>query len=164
MEVNYPIVIGATRCPRFRRCGAGHRGGLASICGEARSPFNFNSRPTRHLRAWGLRAGAGRGNRIGLRVNGEHGPEFANAKLFWKRIETGDAFIVNSGGGGGFGSPLERPAGKVRDDVRQGYVSPEAARALYGVVIDPETLELDIQATERVRAAMATLERAGGEA
>ena len=95
-------------------------------------------------------------------MNGEPGPEFANAKLFWKRIETGDAFIVNSGGGGGFGSPLERPAEKVRDDVRQGYVSPEAARALYGVVIDPETLELDAGATERVRAAMATLESAGG--
>ena len=167
MEVNYPIVIERHALIPDSGGAGRHRGGLGiEYLVQARSPLNFNSQADRaNCEPWGLEGGRdGRGNRIGLRVNGEHGPEFANAKLFWKRIETGDAFIVNSGGGGGFGSPLERPAGKVRDDVRQGYVSPEAARALYGVVIDPETLELDIQATERVRAAMATLERAGGEA
>ncbi len=165
MEVNYPIVIERHALIPDSGGAGRHRGGLGiEYVVQARSPLNFNSQADRaNCEPWGLEGGrAGRGNRVGLRVNGEPGPEFANAKLFWKRIETGDAFIVNSGGGGGFGSPLERPAEKVRDDVRQGYVSPEAARALYGVVIDPETLELDAGATERVRAAMATLESAGG--
>ena len=90
-----------------------------------------------------------------MRVNGAPGPALSNAKLFWQRIAPGDAFIVNSGGGGGFGPPFERPAERVREDVRQGYVSPEAARALYGVVIDSTTLEIDEAATTRVRTAMA---------
>ena len=164
MEVNYPIVIERHALIPDSGGAGRHRGGLGiEYVVQARSPLNFNSQADRaNCEPWGLEGGrAGRGNRIGLRVNGEPGPEFANAKLFWKRIETGDAFVVNSGGGGGFGSPLERPAEKVLDDVRQGYVSPEAARALYGVAIDPDTLELDAAATERIRAAMATLESAG---
>ena len=167
MEVNYPIVIERHALIPDSGGAGRHRGGLGiEYVVQARSPLNFNSQADRaNCEPWGLEGGrAGRGNRVGLRVNGEPGPDFANAKLFWKRIETGDAFIVNSGGGGGFGSPLERPAETVRDDVRQGYVSTEAARALYGVAIDPETLELDAEATERIRAAMATLESAGAPA
>ncbi len=166
MEVNYPIVIERHALIPDSGGAGRHRGGLGiEYVVRARSPLVFNSQADRaNCEPWGLEGGrAGRGNRIGLRVNGERGPEFANAKLFWKRIETDDAFIVNSGGGGGFGSPLERPAETVRDDVRQGYVSAAAALSLYGVVIDPDTLELDARATERVRAAMATLESAGGE-
>ena len=164
MEVNYPIVIERHALIADSGGAGRHRGGLGiEYVVQARSPLNFNSQADRaNCEPWGLEGGrAGRGNRIGLRVNGEPGPEFPNAKLFWKRIETGDAFVVNSGGGGGFGSPLARPAETVLDDVRQGYVSAEAARALYGVVIDPDRLELDAAATERVRAAMATLESAG---
>ena len=166
MEVNYPIVIERHALIPDSGGAGRHRGGLGiEYVVRARSPLVFNSQADRaNCEPWGLEGGrAGRGNRIGLRVNGERGPEFANAKLFWKRIEADDAFIVNSGGGGGFGSPLERPAETVRDDVRQGYVSAEAARALYGVVVDPDTLELDARATARLRAAMATLEQAGGE-
>ena len=166
MEVNYPIVIERHALIPDSGGAGRHRGGLGiEYVVRARSPLVFNSQADRaNCEPWGLEGGrAGRGNRIGLRVNGERGPEFANAKLFWKRIEADDAFIVNSGGGGGFGSPLERPAETVRDDVRQGYVSAAAALSLYGVVIDPDTLELDARATERVRAAMATLESAGGE-
>ena len=166
MEVNYPIVIERHALIPDSGGAGRHRGGLGiEYVVRARSPLVFNSQADRaNCEPWGLEGGrAGRGNRIGLRVNGERGPEFANAKLFWKRIEADDAFIVNSGGGGGFGSPLERPAETVRDDVRQGYVSAAAARALYGVVVDPDTLELDARATARLRAAMATLEQAGGE-
>jgi N-methylhydantoinase B len=68
-------------------------------------------------------------------------------------LEPGDAFRVRSGGGGGHGSPLERPVAAVGNDVRQGYVSVEAAAELYGVVVDPLTLEVDVVATERLRAA-----------
>jgi N-methylhydantoinase B len=41
-----------------------------------------------------------------------------------------------SGGGGGFGNPLKRDAATVAEDVREGYVSREAAEKLYGVVLD----------------------------
>jgi hypothetical protein len=38
--------------------------------------------------------------------------------------------------------------------VRQGYVSSEAARQLYGVVIDAETFDIDEVATDTLRASM----------
>ena len=166
MEVTYPIVIERHALIPDSGGAGRHRGGLGiEYVVQARAPLVFNSQADRaHCEPWGLEGGgAGRGNRIGLRIDGEPGPEFANAKLFWKRIERGDAFIVNSGGGGGFGPPLERPAGTVLDDVRQGYVSAAAARTLYGVVVDPDTLALDADATARLRAAMATPETARGE-
>jgi N-methylhydantoinase B len=66
-------------------------------------------------------------------------------------LKAGDAFRIRSGGGGGYGSPLEREAELVQEDVRQGYVSLQAAADLYGVVIDPATLAIDRAATERLR-------------
>jgi N-methylhydantoinase B len=44
-------------------------------------------------------------------------------------------YLVEVGGGGGFGSPLERDPERVLADVRSGYVSLESARRDYGVVI-----------------------------
>ena len=43
-----------------------------------------------------------------------------------------------SGGGGGFGNPMKRDANKVAEDVREGCVSRESARTLYGVVVDEQ--------------------------
>ncbi len=45
-----------------------------------------------------------------------------------------DVFAVSWQGGGGFGDPLERDIAAVEDDVATNAVSPEAARAIYGVV------------------------------
>ncbi len=57
-------------------------------------------------------------------------------------LEEGDAFELRTGGGGGFGDPFERDPERVRVDVLDGYVSVEAAERDYGVVLDPETLEI----------------------
>ena len=48
--------------------------------------------------------------------------------------------------------PDERPADTVRREVRDGIISPTAARDLYGVVVDPETFEPDEEETARLRA------------
>ena len=56
--------------------------------------------------------------------------------------------------GGGWGDPLERDPEMVRADVWSEKQSPEHARREYGVVIDPETIEVDKAATERLRAEM----------
>ncbi len=49
--------------------------------------------------------------------------------------------------GGGYGSPLARAIEKVERDVRDGVVSLEQAAAVYGVILDPETLVADRTAT-----------------
>jgi N-methylhydantoinase B len=50
-------------------------------------------------------------------------------------VAAGATQTINTPGGGGWGDPLDRPAGDVAADVRDGYVSPEAASDLYGVVV-----------------------------
>jgi N-methylhydantoinase B len=66
-------------------------------------------------------------------------------------IYPGEICYTKSPGGGGWGDPLDRDVRRVKDDVIDGIVSIEAARDLYGVVMDPKTYELQIEATERLR-------------
>jgi len=58
--------------------------------------------------------------------------------------------VLRLPGGGGFFSPLERDPELVRQDVLNGYVSLQAARDEYGVILN-ESLEIDLQETERLR-------------
>ncbi|MGD9601446.1 MAG: hydantoinase B/oxoprolinase family protein [Gammaproteobacteria bacterium] len=67
----------------------------------------------------------------------------------------GETFMFESTGGGGYGSPLERDPQAVLDDVLDEYISAEAARDVYGVVIDPATRQVDLAATQAARARLA---------
>src|SRR5581483_10896757 len=71
---------------------------------------------------------------------------------FMEPSERGDVLFFQSGGGGGWGDPLDRDPAAVLDDVRNEYVTVKGAERDYGVVIDPATLRVDEAATERVRA------------
>jgi len=51
-------------------------------------------------------------------------------------LQTGDVLTVNTGGGGGYGSPTRRAGDQLDDDVEQGKVSPEAAASVYGADIE----------------------------
>jgi N-methylhydantoinase B len=61
--------------------------------------------------------------------------------------------IVRTGGGGGWGDPLERDPALVCADVAEEFVSREAARAHYGVVFK-RGLDVDEAATRKLREAM----------
>jgi N-methylhydantoinase B len=61
--------------------------------------------------------------------------------------------IVRTGGGGGWGNPIERDPEAVRADVVAELVSREAARSEYGVVIRGD-LSLDAPATLKLRGEM----------
>jgi len=56
-----------------------------------------------------------------------------------------------AGGGGGYGDPFQRPVAQVISEVRNGILSVPKAQADYGVVLDPETFEVDVAETERLR-------------
>jgi N-methylhydantoinase B len=63
----------------------------------------------------------------------------------------GDVIEFDSAGGGGYGDPLQRDPQAVEADVVNGYVSVEKAREDYGVVMEPTTLKVDLEETEKVR-------------
>ena len=62
--------------------------------------------------------------------------------------------IVRTGGGGGWGDPLERDPELVRADVMEELVSREAAREKYGVVLRDD-LSIDEEATKKAARARA---------
>lgn len=70
---------------------------------------------------------------------------------FYRPMPAGEVLVNNSGGGGGWGDPFRRDPAKVLADVREGYVSPEAARRDYGVAIDLERWTVDEVETARLR-------------
>jgi N-methylhydantoinase B len=75
-------------------------------------------------------------------MGGAHHPVPVNAEV-----------IVRTGGGGGWGDPLDREPAAVRADVEEEFISPASARERYGVVLQDD-LSIDYTATERTRNAI----------
>lgn len=70
-------------------------------------------------------------------------------------IQPGEYIKSIMAAGGGYGDPLERDPERVRQRVRDNWVSLQKARKVYGVVLgnadDPETIIVDYEATKRLR-------------
>lgn len=71
-------------------------------------------------------------------------------------VRRGDRVHIRPAAGGGYGNPTEREAERVLDDVRDGYVSRQAAAELYGVVIDAAGRSVNATATAQRRKEMET--------
>jgi N-methylhydantoinase B len=56
-----------------------------------------------------------------------------------------------AGGGGGYGDPLERAPNKVQEEVKNGIISIDQAKDIYGIVLDPETLEVNEEESNKLR-------------
>jgi len=163
LEMKFPIRV-EQRAIMPDSGGAGlHRGGLG-LATTVRNLVDGTwsmSMPGREVcPPWGLWGGrqgtvgfyefeqAGTGSRE--RVNGA------------RRAAAADSLVyIVTGGGGGWGAPAQRPAELVRDDVRNGYVSVDAADRDYGVVLTGSGAgaEIDAAATKARRAAMAPEEQ-----
>ena len=98
------------------------------------------------------------GGQPGGRCSNVYDPYGANLRLESKvkgrPLKAGDVVRHVMAGGGGYGWAFERDVERVLRDVVDEKVSLDAARANYGVVIDPQTLRADLAATERLRAEM----------
>ncbi len=69
-------------------------------------------------------------------------------------IHKDEVLVHTMGGGGGWGSPLDRDPEDVRADVVSEKVTVAHAREAYGVVIDSTTVQVDRVATEKLRETM----------
>jgi N-methylhydantoinase B len=157
IEAKFPLLV-ERYALRQDSGGAGHfRGGLGvEQVVQARSEIRFHAQMDRtKCRPWGLYGGlAGFGNAVAIHRFGEDEHRFDNGKAFNLVLEAGDAFIKRSGGGGGFGSPLDRDLDRVEDDLHQGYISRESAEKHYGIAFTSGTLVADRPATEARRKEM----------
>ena len=79
--------------------------------------------------------GAGARNRFWVRRDGQAvAPSALPGKVGGFPLAAGDVVMMETSGGGGFEDPLDRDLAMVEADVREGYVTREAAETLYGVV------------------------------
>lgn len=115
-----------------------HRGGLGvqmttrMLCA---SRFNAGVERTRSA-PWGLDGGAAAlPNEVRYSV-GNLPVVPPTGKIDATMLSPGDYITIRSGGGGGHGDPRLRPVEQVRSDVIDGYVTPAAARTVYGLAID----------------------------
>jgi N-methylhydantoinase B len=158
VEAKYPLLV-ERYALRPDSGGAGRfRGGLGcEQVVQARHDLRFNSQMDRvKCKPWGLEGGlSGFGNSVAIhRFGAPEEQRFHNGKALNQVLHAGDAYILRSGGGGGFGSPLERDLDRLARDVRGGYVSREAAEKYYGAVFEPGTDTINAAATAARRAEM----------
>ncbi len=66
-------------------------------------------------------------------------------------VESGRVIVTETPGGGGWGDPRTRDPEAVRSDVVEGLVSRERAKEVYRVALKPGSLEVDREATTRLR-------------
>lgn len=99
---------------------------------------------------WGLKGGAAGSCNFMEIISG--GESRRVARIPYHALQPGDRLRVVTGGGGGYGDAFERPPEEVLEDVLNDYITPETARAKYGVALTPDGV-LDEAATESLRAA-----------
>lgn len=144
--------------------GAGaHRGGSGStyrIAAHAECVLSVLGDRADHP-PFGLHGGGpAQANRVRVIVGDEEWEPPMRTKLARRTLHAGDAVIVASPGGGGFGDPLAREVEAVERDMNLGYISREVAERDHAVVV-AEVVEiagrpryrLDVEATNEARRA-----------
>ena len=157
---NVPIEVMETKAPllieryglRQDSGGAGeHPGGLGvsrtyRFLAEASALTLIKKTKTR---PWGMADGhTGENCHVILRPGTD---QEQTTGMVYEAMAPGEVLVNCSGGGGGWGNPLNRDPEKVLKDVRNEYISLTSAERDYGVVIDPDTLTVEATATQALR-------------
>ena len=154
LEAAYPVFFRSWAL-RTNSAGPGrHRGGLGALyeielLEENADAFLFGERG--RFAPQGVAGGdPGALNRFQYeQSNGLHEPPM-KSKMVGIKIKRGQHLRLETPGGGGFGPAWERDPTAVAEDVRLGYVTADAAKKNYGVVVDAEG-QLDAKATKDLR-------------
>jgi len=155
IELKTPVMVIERRL-RQDSGGAGqYRGGLGVVTHAralTRGRWNANSGAGGRITCppWGLWNGhEGKIARTLTKAAGE--TEFSKPASVAMVGDPGSEMIYETAGGGGWGDPLKRDPERVLRDVREGYISADAAREEYGVVLTTDGNAVDLAATRARR-------------
>jgi len=164
MEVLYPVLYFQneystdTAAPgRWRGCPAHH---VQRISTTDPVVNNVQVQASRRPLLGFAGGGPAAGNYVIFDYRGDGEREIREAAMNYVQ-KPGEILFGQSGGGGGWGDPLERDPAAVLRDYLDEYVSLDGARHDYGVIIDPERDRVDEQATSVLRAQMQTARSSG---
>ncbi len=154
-ETKYPIIFESLRLRRDSGGAGKFRGGLGI---ESVSSLEIEGRLRNMMirskcSPWGVLGGKDGAPNEAFVIRPD-GTEEVLPRVTDFPIPPGQKVRLLTGGGGGYGNPLDRDEEQVLQDVLDGYVSLQAAEEKYGVVIDPENLTIDKEATLEKRRAM----------
>jgi len=152
IELKCPVLV-ESRALRQDSCGAGrYRGGLGldmKVRNLVEGKWNFERTRRSKCPPWGIAGGtAGEPGGNLLKLPGEKAFKWITGANI--PVPLNSLAIVRTGGGGGWGDPLERDAALVAADAAEGLISRRAAHELYGVVLRG-SMSLDESATQRLR-------------
>jgi N-methylhydantoinase B len=152
IELKCPVLV-ESRALRPDSCGAGrYRGGLGldmKVRNLVEGKWNFERTRRSKCPPWGIAGGtAGEPGGNLLKLPGEKAFKWITGANI--PVPLNSQAIVRTGGGGGWGDPLERDAALVAADAAEGLISRQAARELYGVVLRG-SMSLDESATQLLR-------------
>jgi N-methylhydantoinase B len=152
IELKCPVVI-ENRGLRQDSCGAGkYRGGLGldvRVRNLVEGKWNFEQTRRAKCPPWGV-WGGGPGEPGGYMLRRPKEKSFQLMGGSHLPVPVNSQAIVRTGGGGGWGDPLDREPALVAEDVAEGLISAAAARKHYGVVLRGN-LSLHESATSRLR-------------
>ena len=162
IELKCPVLV-ESRALRPDSCGAGrYRGGLGldmKVHNLVEGKWNFERTRRSKCPPWGIAGGtAGEPGGNLLKLPGEKAFKWITGANI--PVPLNSQAIVRTGGGGGWGDPLERDAALVAADAAEGLISRQAARELYGVVLRG-SMSLDESATQRLRERLRSRRKAG---
>lgn len=153
LEAGYPVTVRAYGMVADSGGPGRHRGG----CGIVREYEILAEETMVAIRIdgvknppWGIHGGKSGRHGIAIVNPGTPNEVRLDPLSDGNMLKKGDVLRIETGGGGGFGHPYDRPAEAVLRDVLGGFVTHEAARAEYGVVVERETVNED--ATRDLRA------------
>jgi N-methylhydantoinase B len=152
IELKCPVLI-EKRELRTDSAGAGKfRGGFGLdvlVRNLVEGRWNFDNTRRTQCPPWGLHGGKdAEYSDYLVKLPGQN--DFETAFGTRRMVPQHTEVIVRTGGGGGWGDPLDRDPEKVRADVFEDLVSVDAARDEYGVVLDTKR-SVDAAATQALR-------------
>ena len=106
---------------------------------------------------WGIFGGHEGLNASLIKNRGREDEEGWPSKVTAYRLRAGDTLEITVPNSGGYGDPIERDVELVLSDVLDGFTTVEKAERDYAVVIDPEAMTVDAEATQRLRKERAPL-------
>jgi len=152
VELETPLVIrrfalepGSPGAGRFR---GGHAMRIEIENGSADAVMTVRGMERFRFQPWGL-AGGGCGAHASCVLNPGRTGERNIGRIDVLELRRGDTLRMITPSGGGYGDPFERDPARVLEEVLDGLLTPEQARAIYGVVVAGGTLDRDATAALR---------------
>jgi N-methylhydantoinase B len=152
-EANYPVRILRYELVPDSEGGGRRRGGLGLrrdyLFPDAETTFTILADRDREG-PWGLFGGES-GRPAEYVLNPDTPAERRLGSKVTLELQPGDVVSYRTCGGGGYGPPHAREPERVLRDVREGKVSEERARHVYGVAVDTRNWTVDSAETARLR-------------